>query len=267
MKKTAVLLFVLLLNAGYVFAFGIDNPKIYVHLHQDEIYTDKILVTNTTQAPLEVRAYYQDFEYTEPFNGEKNFYPPDSLDFSIGSWLTLTPNVFHLEPGESQVAYITIQPNEPFDRVHCGVIFFETAMGMGMNEDGSQVQTLGRIGSIVFVEPAGKENKQLKCDVDSSLPYTIDLNVFNAGNSFIHTVPSYYVIDEDGNFYDRGSLDETFFMPGDSTRVSGNITKNISPGHYIMVLTIDMEEGAVIVPEISFSIDSSGFINISKVTQ
>ncbi len=179
---------------------------------------------------------------------------------SISQWLRFSPQEFTLKPYSRQRVNFSIRPDFEFSSVHCGVLFFETSIGTTY-EAGEAINVLGRIGSLIFIEP---ENKLKQADFRSIKGGINSLkgDFTDSGNSFLHVKGVFYVMDREGMIYDRGELRELYLLPGDSTEMIIDLSKSTSAGAYTMVITFDMEEDDVLIKEIDFSLDSSGNVTV-----
>jgi hypothetical protein len=239
-----------------VFALRIDNPKITIELSVGQNYSDSIMVTNPSQEAVAVKAYLEDFAYVSPFDGEKSFHAPGTGNFSLANWISFSPQEFTISPYGRQKVNLSIRPDTEFSFVHCGVLFFETSIGVTY-EAGKAINVLGRIGSLIFVEPKGKTKQASLQDVEGSIR-SLGGNFTNSGNSFLHVQGVFYVMNKEGMIYDRGQIQELYLLPGDTASVAINLAKDLSAGIYTMVVTFDMEDDDALIKEIDFSLDSSG---------
>ncbi len=245
------------------FALRIDNPKIKVELSAGQNYSDSIILTNPSQDAAEVKVYLEDFAYIVPFDGEKSFYAPGTTDFSLADWIKFSPQEFTIKPYARQRISLSIRPDVEFSSVHCGVLFFETSIGTTY-EEGEAINVLGRIGSLIFVEPKDKSKQASFTDIEGGL-YNLGGNFKNSGNSFLHVQSVFYVMDKEGMIYDRGQLQELYLLPGDAANMTIDLAKNLSAGTYTTVVTFDMEDDDALIKEIDFSLDSSGTVRVLEV--
>ena len=245
------------------FALRIDNPKIKVELSVGQNYSDSIIITNPSQETVAVKAYLEDFAYVSPFDGEKSFHAPGTSKFSLADWINFSPQEFTISPYGRQKVSLSIRPDIEFSSVHCGVLFFETSIGTTY-EDGQAINVLGRIGSLIFVEPEEKIKQASFEDVEGKIR-SLEGNFTNSGNSFLHVQGVFYVMDKEGMIYDRGQLQELYLLPGDTANMAINLAENLSTGTYTMVVTFDMEDDDALIKEIDFSLDSSGKVRVLEV--
>lgn len=243
------------------FALRIDNPKVSVELSPGQNYGGSVIVTNPSQDAADVKVYLEDFVYVEPFDGEKRFYAPGTSEFSLVNWIKFSPQEFSIKPYSRQKVNFSIRSDIEFSFVHCGVLFFETSIGTTY-EAGEAINVLGRIGSLIFVEPKKGKLKQGGLKGLEGGFYGLSGNFTNSGNSFLHVKGVFYVMDEEGMIYDRGPLQELYLLPGDATKMAIGLAKDLSVGAYTMVVTFDMEDDDALIKEIDFSLDSSGKVSV-----
>jgi hypothetical protein len=262
--KVVTLSVSVLLLPCVAFALRIDNPKIDMQLSQGESYSGQIVVENNDTHEIRVKVYAEDFLYKEPFDGEKQFLPKGTTPLSLASWLTMSPLEFSLAPYGRQTVNFVLRPGENVDRVHCGIIFFETALGKAISAQGEGIDILGRVGTLIFIEPPKQEKKgefgQIKENENSFE------GIFkNAGNTFLHVQGIYYIIDSNAKVKARGKTNELYLLPENQTKVSVKPQETLSAGNYTVVLTFDLEGGKVLVKEIDFSVTASGTYKIVTV--
>lgn len=246
------------------FTLTIDNPKIDIQLDKGKSYSGTITVDNNSDRDARIKVYAEDFIYVEPFDGSKEFLPLGTTTFSLSRWLTVSETEFILKPYEHKAVSFILQPQEQIEKVHCGVIFFETSIGKALNDKGENIDILGRVGSLVFVEP-----QSLKKAGEFSA-VTIDSKSFkgtftNNGNTFLHVVGTYYIVDSSEMVKDRGKIQELYLLPQDKTKVTIKPPEKISEGKYTMIITFDLEGGEAAVKEIDFSVSPAGELKILAV--
>ncbi len=263
LKKTCILfLLSLFLVQSILYAIRIDKGKFVTQLSQSESYRGEITVRNKSPKATQVKVYLEDFEYTAPYQGAKDFYPPGTKQNSISTWINYSPQEFSLEPyGTKQVSFI-IKPNKAVETAYCGVLFFESPLGE--TQEGTGISLVGRVGSLLFVNPANA-NKQATIENLSGNLYKITGNFINSGNTFLSPTTTYYIISQDGMVKDRGKLEQLYLLPNDKASIEITIPKDVSPGRYTAVLTSDLKKGDVLVREVDFSIRSSGDIRILEI--
>lgn len=255
---TGILLMVFLPGEG--FAFRIDKGTIKTRLSPGEKYNATVVVDNPAELETRIKVYINDFVYIPPFGGDKEFYPPESTLFSLAKWVTFSPQEFTIPPFSRRSVNIVVEPRESFDLVHCGVIFFESTIGVTYQE-GEAVNVLGRIGTLMFIEPLNQNKKVIFNDIKGGRN-KISGVVQNAGNTFLHIKGTFFIMNNEGMVSDRGQIKEVYLLPEDKIALDMDILKTLSLGDYISVVTFDLEDNDVAVKEIDFSVSSSGDIKV-----
>lgn len=260
MRRKIFLLFLIFLLPFSSFALRIDNPKIKLRLSWDEKYSGAIIVDNPSENEVSVKAYLEDFIYIAPFDGAKEFYAPGTTDASLSNWVSFSPQEFVLKPFSRRRVNFSVTPTSSFDSVHCGVLFFETFIGTTY-KNGEAIKVLGRVGSLLFVEPENRKKQATFTDIEGKT-YSLTGNFTNSGNSFIHAQGTSYTIDNQGIVKDRNALEELYLLPNDSAGLQIALSDELAPGAYTMVITFDLEEDDSLTKEIDFSLSHSGEITV-----
>ena len=260
MFKRIVFLFLLFLLPLSSFALRIDNPKIKLQLSSSDNYSGTIIVENPSTDEVSVKAYLEDFIYVAPFDGAKEFYAPGTTSTSLSNWLSFSPQEFVLQPFSRRRVNFSISPTSSFNSVRCGVLFFETSIGITY-EKGKAINVLGRVGSLLFVEPKDKK-KQATFNGIKGSSYSLIGDFINSGNSFLHAQGISYTMDKEGMIKDRDALEELYLLPNDSTRLQIVLSSDLVPGTYTMVITFDLEEDDSLIKEIDFSLSRSGEVTV-----
>jgi hypothetical protein len=246
------------------FALRINNPKIEVQLDKGKSYSGSITVENNSDKDARIRVYAEDFLYVQPFDGGKEFFPLGTTSFSLSSWLVLPPTDFILSPYGQKTVNFILRPQDDVAKVHCGVIFFETAIGKTINEQGQGIDILGRVGSLIFIEPQSMHKAGEFSEITPG-PNSLTGNFLNNGNTFLHVQGTYYIIDAAEIVKDRGAIGELYLLPQDKAKVVIKLPKTISAGKFTLVITFDLEEGVAVVKEIDLEVLANGEINILAV--
>jgi hypothetical protein len=234
----------------------IDNPKMRVKLSADKSASGTITVDNPTTETVSVKVYLEDFTYVAPFDGTKDFTSRGTTKRSISNMITFSPEQFTLEPYASRQVNFIISPKNSFDETLGGVLFFETSIGTTVKE-GQSIDVLGRLGALIFVDPqAGTKSLSVSEPIVSGESFTAMAS--NNGKVFVDAAGGFYIVDDNGTVYDRGSVNELFLMPGDKTAMKFNLSKALPSGRYTAVLTFDLQDGDVSTKEVDFSVSSSG---------
>ncbi|MCP4653104.1 MAG: hypothetical protein GY858_06965 [Candidatus Omnitrophica bacterium] len=259
--KTKILLFFFLLLPVLTFAFRIDTPKIEVKLSSGDNHAGTIIVENPSKDELFFKVYLEDFVYTSPFEGDKQFSPPGSNKFSMVDFINFSPREFTLAPYSQARVNYTISADRSLSGVRCGVLFFETSIGHGQDKSGRGLNILGRIGSLVFLEPDNVVKKASFADINS-VGRSLQGAFSNLGDSFLRVKGSFYVVDQGGMVKDRGEISEFYLLPGDRKDLQISLPDKLLGDTYSLIATFDIEDGDVLVKEVDFSISSHGTVAV-----
>ncbi|UCD16048.1 MAG: hypothetical protein JSV34_03065 [Candidatus Omnitrophota bacterium] len=255
--------FCLVLAPVSAFALQVNKSSIKAQMPANQTYHGTIEVENPSEAETAVRVYLADFVYLAPFNGEKEFYPPDSTKFSLSKNIKFSPQEFTIPPFSNQVVNFTISSDQEFEHVKCGVIFFETSLGAAY-QDGKLIDVVGRIGTLIFVASPSNTKKASFKNIKGG-EYKLKGVLKNIGETFLHASGTFFVMDNEGMVEDRDEIRESYLLPQDEVQISIELSKTLSADNYIMIITYDLEDGDVSVKEIDFSLSSSGEVNILEV--
>lgn len=244
----------------------IDKAKVKVSLAKGETYNTSILIHNPTYDEAIVKVYLEDFRYIAPnFDGTKEFAPPGSMDTSISTWCNFSPQEFVIKPFTFQTVNVSITPEEAFDKVHCGVLFFEKSLGADIGEDGKVIEILGRIGTLIFVDPK-EGKKQAAFDNIEGDTYKLRGTFKNNGNNYLLVKGTFYVLDAQGMVKDRGQLKELYLLSQDNAYLEIPFSDALTPEEtYTSIITFDLGDNDVFVKEIDFSLAASGRITVKEV--
>ncbi len=270
-KKITLAVLVLFFISQAAFAgVRIDKPKIRLAIAPGAYDSGEIKVENTGDKDLSINVYLEDWVYSPSADDQdKQFMPKGSTPSSCSNWITFFPADFKVAAGGSQVVRYTV--NVPKDAIgtYYSVMFFET--GGGEFEDTNQegrsimVKVLSRLGALFYVEADGTikktaEVKDLKI-FEKLNDLFLNCDFYNTGNTDITVSGTFNVLDQDGNVYARGSIDETFTMANTKTGLASNAKSvNLKQGKYDLILTLEFLFGGNIVKEASFDVDASGTI-------
>lgn len=240
----------------------VEQGKVFMNLNAGDSASGEISFHNTSDQELHVSAYWQDFEYQEPFDGAKEFLPKGLSAYSAADAITFSPSEFTLAPyGKKQISYVIRTP-EVFDRGLYGVLFFENAPKNAIVE-GKGVSLVTRVGSLFFIEPTTKKKTAVINNITANAD-ALNGQLTNQGKTILIARAIYYVMTQDGMVADRGEL-ENLYLPPDKTADFSIAINSLNSGTYSLILTMDLQEGDSVVKEIDFSKSGSN-INIIKVS-
>ena len=253
MKKIFIIFAVATILAGNPSAFAqifIEEAKVNLSIKPAETAVGSIIVHNTSDRNLPLKAYWEDFLYQPPYSGEKKFLPVGTTQYSCGRWVNFSPQEFTLPPyGEKKIEYV-VSPPKDIKGGYYGVLFFENAESEMKKVTGIQIVT--RVGSLFFLESSDKI-KKAKLENFSFEGDELKGSFTNTGNVILIPHGVFYIMNEENVVGDRGEIKNMYLPPEETAAFSLTVAKNLSPGKYTIVITFDLQEGDSAVTEIDFS--------------
>ncbi len=217
---------------------------------------DSFDVTNSTNKPLGIKLYWQDFIYKAPYDkGAKDFMPAGTSDYSCADMVTFSPTNLTLPPfGKENIKYSFKTP-EDFQGGCDGVLFFEMDRDVSKAKMGMSFVT--RIGALFFLESTDKDKT---ADVkDFSFDQArLQGSFHNQGNIVLFPKGIYYILNEDGLVEDRGEVNKLYIPPGARADFHFSVPEALDAGTYTVVLTFDLDGGDSIVKEADFTKSPAG---------
>jgi hypothetical protein len=239
----------------------LEQAKVSLDVSPGEHHDGFLLVHNTSSDPINIRAYWEDFEYKPPYDGAKSFLPAGTAPGSASQWVTFSPQTFLIPAfGQQKIDYTLTVPSQ-IQEGHYGVLFFERSVAGKLNDEAVNLVT--RIGCLFFIEPS---NKLKKADLQNIILKGNDVTArfVNQGNVILIPRTTYYVMEDGGLVLLRGETKKLYVPPGASARVKIPISEQLKQGHYTLVINSDLEEGDVVIKEIALTVDASGQITIEN---
>lgn len=234
----------------------IDEARVRIEMAAGETKTGQIHITNPTDGTVSVRVYTEDWEYLDTGNGDKDFFPAGTLPNSASPWITYFPNQLTIEPfGKVSVDYTVAAPAEASGGTRYSILFFETSLGVGKNEEGANVSVAGRIGSLIYVDIAGQVRREGKIESIEFSPGTgnrpaVIRPVFkNSGNTSLTVEGEFLLMDAEGMVKARAKLNPIYSREGSTTSQETEWAGRLAPGSYDGVFTFDLGEGELLVEE------------------
>lgn len=228
----------------------INSPKVHLVIAPGQSRSGQIVIENPTEQAIQVKCYLEDWFYTPPGDGGKDFRPASTTPLSCASWIRFSPSEFSLPPyGQRLVNYIVSVPAEATGG-HYAVLFFETAIGEGQDEQGLKVLILGRLGSLFYVRAEGALNKEavLKDITIKEQKEGFQLSALfkNIGNVDITASGNFNLIDKAGMVFARGEFNQAYTFPQDEVLLKTSWDKSVTPGIYDLIITMDLGEKTLV---------------------
>lgn len=245
----------------------VEQGKVRFTVTPNKTIMNQVVIHNTTKNAVKVKAYWEDFIYTAPYKGEKDFFPAGSGKYSCASWVNFMPREFTIPPyGQQNIDYTFRVPADAHGGYY-GVLFLESS-GTGEIPEGVTrgVNIVTRVGALFFLETKDKD-KACTINIVGAGKEGINGKFFNKGNVFLLPQGVYYLLNDEGIVADRGDLSRGYTVPGSEWDFVIPYPKNLAAGRYHMVLTIDLEDEVSQVVEFDLSKDAQGQYQLSNIQQ
>ncbi len=257
----AAIVFFLLLTGTAKAQLFLEEGKVVLAVSGGERVNKSIVIHNTSNKSINLKVYWEDFQYQPPYDGLKAFLAAGTSPQSAAQWVTYAPTELTLPPSGQQKIDYTISVPEQIEAGHYGVLFFEDTNPI---KDVSGVNIVTRVGSLFFIEPKGKLKKAAIENIQvSGSNLTGDFS--NQGNVVLIPRMTYYIMDDAGVVVGRGEVKKLYVPPGATAQWQVTLPENLAAGRYSFVLNSDLEEGEVVVKEIEFVKDASGQLSVQNV--
>ncbi len=234
--------------------FFLEEGKVTLTVAGGERSSGSMVLHNTSDEEVGVRAYWEDFRYVPPFDGNKEFSPAGILPGSASQWVSFTPQEFVLPPNGSQVIDYAVNAPADIKGGHYGVLFFERATPM---IDSTGVALVTRLGCLFFVEskdaPRVADIKDVKAEGNDVLGSFV-----NQSDLVLIPKTTFYLLDAQGLTVHRGEGTNLYVAPGATGNWRIALPAELAPGTYSLVLNVDLGSGSVAVKEISLTQGANG---------
>ncbi|MBP9733330.1 MAG: hypothetical protein KBD07_03020 [Candidatus Omnitrophica bacterium] len=240
----------------------IDEARVRLEMTPGETKAGQIHISNPTDGTVTVKVYTEDWEYLDSGNGDKDFFPAGTLPNTASPWITYNPSLLVIEPfGKQTVDYTIAVPSAVDGGTRYSIMFFETSLGVGQNEEGASVSVAGRIGSLFYVDIAGTVRHEGKIELleftpgKGNRPSVIRPVFKNTGNTSLTVEGEFMLIDAEGAAKARGKLNPIYSREGSTTSQETEWPGRLAPGTYDGVFTFDLGDGELLVEEKKISIE------------
>lgn len=267
MKKLFLLLMcgaILLVSSHASAQIFVEQGKVEHDVQPGETISDKIFVHNTSEKTISLDIYWEDFEYQSPFDGSKKFLPPGTSSLSASNWVKFSPINAVIEPyGKKEIAYTINVPADAKGGFY-GVLFFEKDPVESEFQRGLSIVT--RVGTLFFIETTTK-TKSIEWAGVQVLDHKISGALINKGDVIAIPDGVYYVMDKEGLVVDRGSIDKVYLPAGQEVDYGLTLSDQLPSGAYTIVLTMDLQDGDVLVREIDVQKDAYSQIDVLEIRE
>ncbi len=214
-----------------------------------ETVSDTMYVYNSGRQDIDVRLYWQDFEYVPPYRGQKVFSAPGTSAYSMGDWVSYSPQVLTVPAHGKRMVRFTIRVPEDAQGGRYGVLFFEQSLNKAPGGDG--YHKVKRIGTLFYVETPESDKSAAIEDVRIQDGF-IRGRFTNRGNVYLFPRGSYHRRDSGTTVADRGKLEMLYVMPGASADFTLAIPPHMTEGEHTMMVAFDLGDGDNVISEIDY---------------
>ncbi|MCB9757894.1 MAG: hypothetical protein H6753_05680 [Candidatus Omnitrophica bacterium] len=242
----------------------IEQGKVIIKANPGETIVNKLPIHNTSGTnSINLRAYWEDFIYTAPFAGEKDFMAAGTSEYSASRWINFSPQQFTLQSKGSQMISYSIQVPVDAKGGYYGVLFLEEGGG---NPDGNiGVSVVTRVGALFFIEIT---NSVRKCKIEH-LKYAdkkFSGDFTNLGDVILIPDSTYYILDQEGLVAERGEIKKFYLPPQKTAAFDVEIGEKLPVGKFTAVLTFDFGASENFTYEFDFEKTDDKMIIMSKTT-
>ncbi|MFT7538587.1 MAG: hypothetical protein ACI9F2_000734 [Lysobacterales bacterium] len=248
-NKLSSLLFLYILfstSSGWA-QLVIDESRLDAVVAPARSIVNNLVLRNLSSKTKDVKIYWQDFDYVDPFKGDKKFKPPGTSEFSMADFVTVTPTTVRVEPSaKADISYAIKMPTDA-EGSYYGVLFFEEVDPDRITETG--VKIVMRIGALFFVSTTDNRStadiSNFKVDQN-----TITADFENQGRTILFPQGTYYVMDQEGLVVDRGEIKKMFLPAQKVGKLKWDLDSTLKAGDYSIILTFELGHGYSVVKEI-----------------
>ncbi len=240
----------------------IEQGKIFIKANPGETIVDTLLIHNTaTDKSINLRAYWEDFVYTDPFDGTKEFTAAGTSGYSASQWTNFSPQQFTMAPQSSKTISYTMQVPEDAKGGYYGVLFFEEGNESSPGQVGVSVVT--RIGTLFFVEITNSTRKAKIANLKFENGHFVG-DFTNLGDVMLIPESTYYILDKEGLVAERGEINKIYVAPQKTAVVKISALGKLPAGDFTGIFTFDFGDGQNLTHEFDFQKADDGKVEIIK---
>ncbi len=236
---------ILTILAGTAFAFSVsvDPPSVWTSVRPSSSASGTIIVENSGSSTINVKAYAQDWAFAK--DRSKIFKRPGTTALSCSRWITLFPSTFSLDPGKSQQVSYSITAPETASGGYCSVIFFESRDADTGNTKTSNMILAGRIGTIVYLDIAGRSKKSASIinmsapKTRKGKPITLGISLRNEGDTILSPEGNVIISDETSRVWAKMDINKFCILPGETLPLKTEWKAGLREGQYNVIVTLD----------------------------
>jgi hypothetical protein len=222
LRKLLILL--LLASFGFAISISLDQPSIHLETERGTTTRHQIRLTNNNPAPLTLRVYVQDWQYTE--TGAKEFLQPGTSAHSCADWIKLSsPRVTIPANSSQEYRFEFITPTSARGGRQA-VIFFETESDFSIGN----MNYGARLGALVY-------QKTRRHTVEAIEPiwlrarlqddkYVYELAFENSGDAW-NSVRGSVALIRNNEVLEQIELEPKSMLPGQTAEYFGSFTADV----------------------------------------
>ncbi|MBP7216828.1 MAG: hypothetical protein KBA46_06055 [Candidatus Omnitrophica bacterium] len=227
----------------------LDQDRVRIMVKPGTTYTGRIEVKNPSDEPRQVKAYLQDWVYSDD-QGSKEILPLGSKATSCANWISIVPQEFTVPAfGKRAINYSVSIPSDAHGGYYA-VLFCESSLGSVeaqelQNESTAAVVPISvRIGFLFFVEIKDTATRDVAIEnfaiEKTGTGYAMSINYQNIGTVDIKANGTFNIMDQRGVVCARGRFDDNYSLPGDHALLRSRWSNALDKGTYDVVVTLDL---------------------------
>jgi len=243
MKKV----FFLLVLSFSAWALEVNLLEVDLSGKPGELLPFSFIVRNELSEPERVTLYLGDWD--RDVTGENRFYPPETLERSASSWLSVAPTSFVLAGGEvREISGVVRVPAEVQPGTYWSIVFVQGEPRL-VPYQGVMVTVTRRIGIKIYVtiEPAEAKGILRAVEPKGLNPLWVLVKFANVGMRNLREVRgTLRVLDIEGNELASLPIGPFPCLPGNERWVPVETNLRLSPGTYLVLAEVDYGGEAVL---------------------
>ena len=238
---------------------SVSPPRLYYNLNPGETGSQRVLVSNiSSEHVMSLSITFGDWKYDN--YGNNVMLPPDSLDFSCASWLSIGEGTYiTLDPGENREVELrmSVPSGGNLSPVNTAMVYVTQMNAVdGVDADGAAIKVNVRQGIKVYHNESSASIK--KIDI-VALSYDAENNGLLLGFNSSGNIWANGTVNT--SLFNRSTgeeigLEETIFytLPGDERTMLLPFGEDLDKGDYIATIIIDYgDDNALEAAELLFS--------------
>jgi P pilus assembly chaperone PapD len=239
---------------------SVSPPRVYYTLNPGETGSQKVLISNVSKEhPLNLSLTFGDWKYDA--YGNNLMFPPDSLDNSCASWLSLPGGTYlTLEPGENREIDLTmaVPAGIGSDANVQTAMLFVTQMNPvdGVDAQGAAIRISVRQGIKIYRKGNAPEVKKIEIE---NLAYdkennSLVLTFSNVGNIWINGSVNASLFNQTTGKESNIEAIDFYTMPGDRRIMNIPLQHALEKGKYTATVMLDYgDETTIEAAELEFT--------------